>query len=182
MSPLTLLGVLSVSAMLVFYALEQRARVFVLLFAAACAASSMYGFLQGAWPFGIIEAIWAAVAMRRWQHRTPTRPRPPATPRPIACDMSALSASERERYHALRRKMLSAIRRVGSTRTTFLLRLDGSLSAAEAGEWMALEQRCCPFLTLRLGLEPDGSNWLEIGGSETIKTFVAGEFGAFAAG
>jgi len=69
MNLLTLFGVVSVSAMLVFYALEARAPVFVALFAAACAASSVYGFLQGAWPFGIVEAVWAGVAIRRWQAR-----------------------------------------------------------------------------------------------------------------
>ena len=69
MNPLTLFGVVSVSAMLVFYALEARAPVFVALFAGACAASSVYGFLQGAWPFGIVEAVWAGVALRRWRAR-----------------------------------------------------------------------------------------------------------------
>ena len=69
MTPLTLFGVLSVTAMLVFYALEERAPVFILCFAAACAASSVYGFLQGAWPFGIVEAIWTGVAVQRWRRR-----------------------------------------------------------------------------------------------------------------
>jgi hypothetical protein len=55
--------------MLVFYALEARAAVFVLAFAVACAASSLYGFLQGAWPFGVVEAIWCIVALRRWWRR-----------------------------------------------------------------------------------------------------------------
>jgi hypothetical protein len=66
---LTLYGALAVTAMLIFYALESRAAVFVLAFAAACAASSLYGFLQGAWPFGVIEAIWCVVALRRWKLR-----------------------------------------------------------------------------------------------------------------
>ena len=60
MSLLTLFGVLAVTAMLVFYALEERSPVFVLLFACACAASSLYGFLQGAWPFGVVELVWTA--------------------------------------------------------------------------------------------------------------------------
>jgi hypothetical protein len=66
---LTLYGALAVSAMLIFYALEARSPVFVLAFAGACAASSLYGFLQGAWPFGVIEAIWCVVAVRRWHLR-----------------------------------------------------------------------------------------------------------------
>ena len=69
MSPLTAFGALAVSAMLVFYALEERRAVFVLAFAAACLASSTYGFLQGAWPFGVVEFIWAGVAVRRWWRR-----------------------------------------------------------------------------------------------------------------
>jgi hypothetical protein len=55
--------------MLITYFLEARSPVFVLAFAAACIASSAYGFLQGAWPFGVIEAIWSLVALRRWRQR-----------------------------------------------------------------------------------------------------------------
>ena len=66
---LSLFGLLAVTAMLVFYALEDRNVWFVLAFAAACALGSIYGFLQGAWPFGLIEAIWAAVAVHRWRNR-----------------------------------------------------------------------------------------------------------------
>jgi hypothetical protein len=66
---LTLYGALAVTAMLIFYALESRSAIFVLAFAVACAASSLYGFLQGAWPFGVVEAIWCAVAVRRWWQR-----------------------------------------------------------------------------------------------------------------
>ena len=57
--------------MLMTYALEKRSAWFVLAFAGACLLGSIYGFLQGAWPFGLVEAIWTAVALRRWtQQRT----------------------------------------------------------------------------------------------------------------
>lgn len=60
--------------MLLFYAVEQRSPLFVLCFSVACVASSVYGFLQGAWPFGVVELIWAAVAFRRWRQRSVWRP------------------------------------------------------------------------------------------------------------
>ena len=63
---LTLFGLAAVSLMLITYALEKRSAWFVLAFAGACAMGSAYGFLQGAWPFGIVEAIWAVVAAQRW--------------------------------------------------------------------------------------------------------------------
>ncbi len=66
MSMLTLFGLFAVTAMLVTYVLERRSTWFILAFAAACALGSAYGFLQGAWPFGVVEAIWSAVAVRRW--------------------------------------------------------------------------------------------------------------------
>jgi hypothetical protein len=66
MSLLTLYGLVSVSLMLLFYALEDRSPFFVLGFAFACVMGSIYGFLQGAWPFGIVEAVWSVVAIRRW--------------------------------------------------------------------------------------------------------------------
>ena len=52
--------------MLVTYTFEQRSRWFILAFAGACVLGSAYGFLQGAWPFGLVEAIWALVALRRF--------------------------------------------------------------------------------------------------------------------
>jgi hypothetical protein len=63
---LTLFGLFAVTAMLVCYAFENRSRWFILAFAVACLLGSVYGFLQGAWPFGLVEAIWSVVAVRRW--------------------------------------------------------------------------------------------------------------------
>ena len=67
MDRLTAFGLVAVSAMVVCYALERRSRWYVLGFAAACVLGSIYGFLQGAWPFGVVEAVWAVIALRRWQ-------------------------------------------------------------------------------------------------------------------
>jgi hypothetical protein len=69
MDGLTAFGLFSVTAMLVCYALENRSPWFTLAFAASCALGSLYGFLQGAWPFGLIEAVWALVAIWRWRGR-----------------------------------------------------------------------------------------------------------------
>jgi hypothetical protein len=65
MDLLTAFGLFAVTAMLVCYALENHSRWFVLAFAAACALGSAYGFQQGAWPFGVVEAVWSLVALRR---------------------------------------------------------------------------------------------------------------------
>jgi len=66
MSPLTLFGLFAVTAMMVFYALEGRSRWFILAFSLSCLLGSAYGFLQGAWPFGVVEIAWSGVALRRW--------------------------------------------------------------------------------------------------------------------
>jgi hypothetical protein len=66
MSSLTLFGLFAVTAMLVTYALESRSRWFILGFAGSCVLGSIYGFLQGAWPFGVVESVWCVVALRRW--------------------------------------------------------------------------------------------------------------------
>jgi hypothetical protein len=68
---LTWYGLFAVTAMLFTYALEDRSRWFTLAFAGACWLGSAYGFLQGAWPFGLVEGIWGFVALRRW-YRRPT--------------------------------------------------------------------------------------------------------------
>lgn len=66
MTLLSAFGLFAVSAMLVTYAFEHRTPWFILAFAFACALGSVYGFLQGAWPFGLVEAIWSGIAVRRW--------------------------------------------------------------------------------------------------------------------
>ena len=68
MDSLTLFGLFAVTAMMVCYALESRSQWFVLAFAGTCVLASAYGFLQGAWPFGVVEGVWSLVALRRWLH------------------------------------------------------------------------------------------------------------------
>ena len=66
MDGLTFFGLCAVSLMLVFYALEGKSPWCVLGFAGSCVMGSIYGFLQGAWPFGLVEGVWSLVALRRW--------------------------------------------------------------------------------------------------------------------
>jgi hypothetical protein len=66
MNGLTVFGLFAVVAMVVCYALEKRSRWFVLAFALSCVLGSIYGFLQGAWPFGLVEAVWSVIAARKW--------------------------------------------------------------------------------------------------------------------
>jgi hypothetical protein len=65
----TIYGVCALTFMMAMYALERRGRGFVLAFAVGCGLSSVYGFLSGAWPFGVIEVIWAGIAL--WRSRRP---------------------------------------------------------------------------------------------------------------
>ena len=67
MSLINVYGVLALGFMMIMYALEQRGRLFILAFALGCLLSSVYGFLSGAWPFGVVEAIWCVVAVQRFK-------------------------------------------------------------------------------------------------------------------
>ena len=66
MDAVTLFGVVAVSFMMLMYALEARGHGYILAFALGCLLSSAYGFLSGAWPFGVVKAIWSLVAVRRY--------------------------------------------------------------------------------------------------------------------
>jgi hypothetical protein len=68
---LTIFGACAVTFMMLMYALERRGRGFILAFACGCAMSSVYGFLAGTWPFGVVEAIWSAIALRRYMQTPP---------------------------------------------------------------------------------------------------------------
>jgi hypothetical protein len=75
---ITVYGVCVVSFMMLMYALEDRGRGFILWFAFGCVLSSLYGFLSGAWPFGVVELIWAGVAVSRYRRTPATNPAIPA--------------------------------------------------------------------------------------------------------
>jgi hypothetical protein len=70
---LTIYGACAVTFMMVMYALESRDQRFVLAFAVGCALSSSYGFLAGTWPFGVVEAIWSVIALKRYTDRVRTQ-------------------------------------------------------------------------------------------------------------
>ncbi len=65
---ITVYGVIAVTFMMMMYALERRHALFILAFAGGCLASAGYGFLAGAWPFGVVEAVWSLIAVRRYLH------------------------------------------------------------------------------------------------------------------
>jgi hypothetical protein len=71
MNPLSIFGLFAVTVTLLCYALERRSRWYVLGFAGGCVLSSIYGFLQGAWPFGLVEIAWTLVAVQRWWQNKP---------------------------------------------------------------------------------------------------------------
>jgi hypothetical protein len=76
MSSLTAFGLFAVTSMVVCYSFESHSTWWVLAFAVSCLLGSAYGFLQGAWPFGLVELVWSGIAARKWWlsfSRTPTR-------------------------------------------------------------------------------------------------------------
>lgn len=66
---ITLYGVVALTFMMLMYALEGRGRGFILAFGCGCVMSAVYGFLSGAWPFGVVELIWSAIAVERFRRR-----------------------------------------------------------------------------------------------------------------
>ena len=179
MDALTLFGVVTMAVMLACYALEDFAPAWTLGFAGACVASATYGFLQGAWPFGVVEVIWTGVALQRWRRlaarESAAAPLDEAVA--IACDMHAFSTGERDRYRMLRTKLTNAVAQVAPTAIGFRVRLNDGISLNEVADWMALERRCCPFLNMTLRLPPGASRWVEIDGGPGVKAFLEAEFG-----
>jgi hypothetical protein len=76
----------------------------------------------------------------------------------------------------LRSRVLGAIESVTPTVQSFQLRLGSAVTAQDVVEWMALEHQCCPFLTTAITIRPDGTRWVELGGSAAIKDFLREEF------
>ena len=176
MNALTIFGVVAVAAMLVFYALEYRSPAFILCFAGACVASSVYGFLQGAWPFGAVEAIWTGVAFRRWQHGRLGTTENSEQGAPIVCDMHALAPTERRRYDQLRTKILAAPTDVRQTSRGVAMRISRAVTLLEVAEWISFERRCRPFLDIVVTLDRGTSTSIELYGGSGVREFLRQEF------
>src|SRR5262245_42089324 len=95
--------------------------------------------------------------------------------RPIACDMSALSRDERQRYDTLRSRVLATVESVTATAASFQFRLGSAVTAQDVAEWMSLEHRCCPFLTIALAIRSDDTR-LERGAYRHTKDLLSEQF------
>ena len=151
MDGLTAFGLFAVTAMLVCYALEDRSHWFILAFAGSCALGSLYGFLQGAWPFGVVEAIWCAVAGRRWCSSSKGEAMAADQPA-IACTLTAGDLRDRLAWiAALNRDVLR-----GYDRSDLTLQLRYCPQGVQhVRDLMRREQACCAFLTFELHEQPD---------------------------
>jgi hypothetical protein len=167
MSALTIYGAVAVTFMMLMYALERRGSAFVAAFACGCALASSYGFLAGTWPFGVVEAVWAIVALRRWLTLRNARPMAPtlrsspaiavseATPNvPIACTLTASDAAERvRRWRALARRANPTMAR--HERGVEVRWPVDEADARELATLVAAERECCTFASW--STERDGS-------------------------
>ena len=123
--------------------------------------------------------VWTGVALNKWRHlRARNRERVTESRPAIACDLSALAPLERERYGALRSELKAASDSIESITTGVRLRIRSSMSLADLAEWMTLERRCCPFLTISLGVGRDATTTIEIDGGDEASEFLREEFGA----
>lgn len=99
----------------------------------------------------------------------------PSHTTPIACNLAALNIDERARRAELSAKIVRLATTIVERDDGYALRLDPNpATAREALEWLVLESRCCPFLSLQLSFEPEeGPLWVSLGGSAAIKAFLA---------
>ena len=98
----------------------------------------------------------------------------------IACELGALSPPERQRRAELADALKSAIVNVTDLPSGYEIHVGGdAVIATEVHEFVALERRCCPFLTLQIATDPaSGRMIVTITGGPGVKEFIAAQFGA----
>jgi hypothetical protein len=95
----------------------------------------------------------------------------------FACNMKAMTKSERATYAELADALRGAVLETRELPNGYGFRLPAS-ALGTAAEWVALERKCCPFFTFTINVGRDaGPVWLEVKGSEGVKTFIRSEFG-----
>lgn len=102
---------------------------------------------------------------------------------PIACDMSVLSAEQREAHLATSRTLFSYFQETRELSNGYEFRLDGPDAIAKAAEFISLEKRCCPFLAFTIEVEPEGGPiWLRLTGRDGVKAFIREEISGLLGG
>jgi len=96
---------------------------------------------------------------------------------PIACDLTALTADERDRRRTLAAKVHTAIIGRRELADGYALKIESNkVSIADIDEWTKLEGKCCPFLHFEVA-EEGGSLWLSMTGDSGVKEFLKAEMG-----
>ena len=179
-------GFVAVTAMVATYALEPRSPRFIVAFAVACVLGATNALATEAWPFAALEFVWAGVALQRWNgarlapNQTAGAAIPDLAVSEVACDMGVLDQAEREQHGELSKTLRNAAA-VDELADGYRLRFESEPGRLESlAGWVALEQRCCPFLRFDLGLAGD-SIALALRGPSGAKAVLAEDFGDLAA-
>jgi hypothetical protein len=105
------------------------------------------------------------------------------TQSPLACNLRAFNTEEHERYaHEryadLTKQLRSAVAEERELDDGYALRIAAeSLPPIAIAEWIALEQKCCPFFAFELRFEADGGPvWLQLSGRPGVKDFIRDKF------
>ena len=98
---------------------------------------------------------------------------------PIACDMTALNAAQRERQQALMKSFHALVQEMQETNDGYAFRLAADTETILlAAEFITIERLCCPFFNFALEVgPPDAPLWLRISGREGVKEFIKMELG-----
>ena len=98
----------------------------------------------------------------------------------FACNLKAIGAAERPRYSDLVKRIRAAMRERSEISNGYAFKLDSqTVTLPEAAEWISMERKCCPFLTLQLSASGNHPDWLlTVTGPEGVKPLLDAEFPA----
>ena len=174
-----LIGAGVVGSMVILYALETRWRAAALGFAVSCVAASLYAVAIRSWPFAVVEAIWALIALHRWHGSRPAAAQD-VPDIPIACTLGALSEEERQvRSRSIETLHAHALESKETPRGYLVGLPDERGVLVAALDLMRFERRCCPFLSFTVDVNGgEGPTWLHLTGPKGTRDFLKAELKA----
>jgi hypothetical protein len=98
---------------------------------------------------------------------------------PFTCNVSGLSADQRERWEALLTQLNDAKQEVRELPDGYAFRFPASSAMVkDVAEFITYERSCCPFFDFELAVEREGGPlWLRLKGRRGVKAFIKSEFG-----
>ncbi len=95
----------------------------------------------------------------------------------IACNLNAFDDLDRSKYTNLAARVRAALIAGNEIPEGFVFQVSNNgITSQEISDWISMERRCCPFLSIQLSVSTGARRSLTMTGPSGVKQLILAEF------